>query len=771
MTETPLSTPPNTSNESFSTSRFMALTGVSAVLFFLTLIPTEIIPEIPVDIDFKAFFVPLVLVALLPVGRPTLAIALGVALGEGIRDLMEGYEIDDPIGFIGYIVGFLAAGYVIGIRPMNKVVLTIGAVICAGLQASIEATSFIVFGEEGISVAAMTALGNTITHGIIMGAIPALFLVPALHGRIERYLGFAPKGTPEPEHSLAELARRHESPDVDGARDDRAFLQARDIWFRFPGRQDAAIRSVDLSIARGQVMGLLGPSGAGKSTLCLCLAGLAPRDTGGEMSGSVRLGDFDPQTASPVETVKRVGIVAENPAAQLTQVRPIDEVASTLMNCGEERERARDRASALLDRVGFPKERKDWRSWELSEGEQRLVVLAAAIAADPSFLCFDGVSDGLDSAGREKLAEILNDIRPRSVVLLVDNDPDALLDMVDTVAVMADGEILAVGPASDILADRDLPAKAGFEPPLRAEIADGIGAETPVVALDDLKPLDGAKISEAQAGRGTGDRLLQIEGLSYSYGDGSTALADIDLTLAEGEVLAVLGAHGAGKTTLAKLIVGLLDANGARISIAGKPAADIAFADRLKLVGMAFSDPDQSISEQTTLREIAYPLVRSGVGKQEARKRAVGAAERTGLGEDLLEKDPTALPLGLRKQVVIATALVRQPKVLILDEPAAGLDGQEQRELISLIRHLKDEGTAVLLFDHNAELALEVADRAALLSKGRLVADGSLQEILAAENRERLRDAEVSPPPAALAGEALGLGIRSRTEILNAVGA
>ena len=162
-------------------SRFIVLVGITAVLFFLSLVPTEAIPEIPVDIDFKPYFIPFTLVALLPVGRPTLAVALGVALGEGLRDLMEGYEIDDPIGFFGYLFGFVAAGYVMGARPLSPIVIVIGSIVGAAIQGFIEASAFLIFGEESLPVALATATGNTITHGVVMGAIPAVFLVRSLH--------------------------------------------------------------------------------------------------------------------------------------------------------------------------------------------------------------------------------------------------------------------------------------------------------------------------------------------------------------------------------------------------------------------------------------------------------------------------------------------------------------------------------------------------------------------------------------------------------------
>jgi hypothetical protein len=181
------------------TPKLVVIAVICAVLFFLALTLLEAIPEIPVDIDFKPFFIPLAFVALLPVGAPTFAVPLGATLGELLRDMLEGYEIDDPIGTIGYVVGFVLAGYIIGNRPLSKARLITAAVGSGFAQAVIEASSFLLFSKETVEIAVWSAMANTITHGVVMGAVPLLFLVPRLHGRIERYMGFAPHRQDRPQ--------------------------------------------------------------------------------------------------------------------------------------------------------------------------------------------------------------------------------------------------------------------------------------------------------------------------------------------------------------------------------------------------------------------------------------------------------------------------------------------------------------------------------------------------------------------------------------------
>jgi hypothetical protein len=179
--------------EDTPTSKLIVVAVLCSVFFFLALTLLEAIPEIPVDIDFKPFFIPLAFVALVPLGKPTVAVGLGASLGEFLRDMLEGYEIDDPFGAVGYAVAFILAGYIIHKRPLSKIRLSIAAVLAGFLQALFEAASFLLFGEETLRIAIWSAAGNTVTHGLIMGAIPLVFIVPQLHGRIERYMGFAPR--------------------------------------------------------------------------------------------------------------------------------------------------------------------------------------------------------------------------------------------------------------------------------------------------------------------------------------------------------------------------------------------------------------------------------------------------------------------------------------------------------------------------------------------------------------------------------------------------
>lgn len=178
--------------EATTPGKLVVIVALTGVLFYFGLLILERIPEIPVDIDQKPFFIPLLFVALLPLGAPSWAAAVGAALGEAFGDILEGYEPDDPIGFLGYIIGFAAAAYIIANHPRSWVRLAIAALVAAFLQAVIEASSFLIFGEESLGVTVQSALGNTLFHGL--WGLLVIPLVLVMHGRVERLLGFPTLG-------------------------------------------------------------------------------------------------------------------------------------------------------------------------------------------------------------------------------------------------------------------------------------------------------------------------------------------------------------------------------------------------------------------------------------------------------------------------------------------------------------------------------------------------------------------------------------------------
>ncbi|MEO1657568.1 MAG: hypothetical protein AAFR65_07590 [Pseudomonadota bacterium] len=383
-------------------TRLTIVLVTTAVLFFLALLPFELIPEIPVDIDAKPFFVPFVLCALLPSRRVGLSIGLGAALGEGLRDLMEGYELDDPIGFVGYILGFWLASAIFSLAPRNRLILVVGSVLGAGIQAVIEASSFLLFGSEGLPVALWSAAGNTISHGVIWGAIPLLIILPRLDGRVAEPLGFEPRGR------RAEPLR---GGDGSAERGTRIIASASDAGLAWAGA-DQTLSGFTETVHHGECLRL---EGEGAEAAAFLLAGLAPSATGGRV-----VGDINPASWP--------GLIAVEPRAHVVAATALDQVASVLSDDASMPERTAE-AGDFLERAGLARDRHHAFSWELTDGELISLALATAKARRPDLLIVNTGMGELNDQQSEALTNLISEQRKRgAVVLLGSNRPELAPD-------------------------------------------------------------------------------------------------------------------------------------------------------------------------------------------------------------------------------------------------------------------------------------------------------------------------------------------------------
>jgi energy-coupling factor transporter ATP-binding protein EcfA2 len=778
-------------------SKLVAIAVLCAVLFFLSLIPLEAIPEIPVDIDQKAFFIPLLFAALLPLGQPTWSVAFGAALGECMRDMIEGYEPDDPIGFVGYVIGFALAGYIIRNHPRSWVRLTAASLLAATVQAAFEASSFLILAEESVKVAVLSWAGNTITHGVIGGILPLLFFVPALHGRIERYMGFAPKrdrqgedykDLPNSVDTLPPRTGRFTAADIGPQsskdNDRKTALTVSDVSFCYPAVPAKALDGVSFALHKGDVLGITGPVGAGKTTLCMTLAGFAPRITGGLLTGTILVGK---SPAGSEESQQRIGLVFEEYSAQLTQVKVIEEVMAPLLNREVPLKEAEKRARELLGQIGLAgRSMESKRTWELSGGQQLRLAIAAVLAMNPEVLILDSVTRLLDPRGRDDLRSILENVSKETTLIFVEDDVDLLLEICNKALVLAGGQVVGFGVPQELFRDVTVLERAQLDPPLYIRLAHSLNInESPLNSEEFARvigPLEARHQTQAEPvqNRPVGKLLVCVENVTFRYDASNrsdekneiTAVDHLSLRIHEGEVHAVIGPDGAGKTTLARLIAGLSKPESGTVTVCGFNTCHKKIAELAHIVGTTYQNPDEQISERSVAEEIGFPLrqrrlERIGLSKHERYDEAFIAnqiqrvCELLEIGETLRESDPSLLPRGLRKLVVMAEAIVLDPEIVILDEPSAGLDAPSRQKLKRLIQRLKHEHKSVALIDHDLDLVCELADSVTVMDNGQAVLQGSLPSVFGEANANRLAELHIHPPRAGrIAGE---LGLKALT--------
>ena len=560
-------------------------------------------------------------------------------------------------------------------------------------------------------------------------------------------------------------------------------LRTRDLTFNYPGLKAKALSDVTFGLEKGEVLGLIGPVGAGKTTLCMSLAGFVPRVTGGESSGDLEVAGLDPREAPGGKMARHVGLVFENFAAQITQVKVLDEVMSPLLNRGIDVEEARERARAMLNKVGLggiDPEHK--RTWELSGGQQQRVAIAATLVVEPEVLILDSATGMLDPEGTKEVRRIIADLAGETTLVVAENDADFLLGMADRILVLDGGEVVADGPADGILRDADLLTRhGGVEPPVAVRVARALCLrETPLTEEEFHRAVGDVEVREAgeEPEVKFGQPLIRIENATYRYGDGTAALNGVSITVRGGEVHAVVGGNGAGKTTLAKMVVGLKNPTEGRILLGDADTDEWTAADLAWRVGTAFQNPDEQISERTVREEVAFPLQRrrferkGWFGKEEkygedyVAERVRAACELVGLEERFLEKDPSLLPGGLRRLVTMAEALALDPSVLlVLDEPRVGLDAASRRKVMRTVRRLKGMGRAVIIIEHDMDLVCEVADTATVLNSGRVTLQGPIHEVFARKNWGLLTEMYLQPPRAARLARGVGVEALSADEL------
>jgi energy-coupling factor transport system ATP-binding protein len=454
------------------------------------------------------------------------------------------------------------------------------------------------------------------------------------------------------------------------------------------------LRGVDLRIEPGEQVMLLGASGSGKSTLLAALAGLLE---GGESEGELLVDGLDPRAARD-----RIGIVFQDPESQLVMTHAGDEVAFGLENRCVPADEIWPRVDAALSAVGFAYGR-DRPTDALSGGEQQRLALAGAIALEPGLLLLDEPTANLDPDGaalvRDSLRRVLDGGRP--TLVLVEHRVAEAMPLVDRVVVLEAGAgIVADGSPADVFA------------------RDGNRLAAEGVWVPD-HPLP----TPVRRARPTPGPMLEADQVGYAFpGEPRLAVGPVDLQLRSGEALAIVGPNGSGKSTLALLLGGLLRPTLGAV----RPGAGL--VDPLEAqpiwrwpaptlagrIGSVFQDPEHQFLTGRVIDELTLGPIRAGEAPNAAQERAAALLARLHL-DALAEANPFTLSGGEKRRLSVATALVVEPSVLILDEPTFGQDRRTAVELLHLLGTLRDSGMAICIVTHDVPFATVLADRAVRL--------------------------------------------------------
>ncbi|MFB6294088.1 MAG: ABC transporter ATP-binding protein [Halonotius sp.] len=526
-----------------------------------------------------------------------------------------------------------------------------------------------------------------------------------------------------------------------------------------------------MSVDSGEVLGVLGPVEAGKSTLANIISSFAPQNTGGSVDGELRVAGRDPLTADD----NAVAMVFEDYSAQMTQARVIDEVIAPLANRGLDRVAAKERARDLLDQTQLL-DVKEKFVWELSGGQQQRLAIAAALGIDPDVLVFDTATDMLDPEGKEDVANLIASLSGSTTLVVTANKPDDLVGIADTVLVINDGKQVTVDTPEAVLRDTELLRRIDVGLPLCLDVAESVGLSAQPLTpeefadcLDDRSPTLG-EAANLESDTAAADRTsIEVANAKYEYGDGTVAVNGIEMNVRDGEVHAVIGGNGAGKSTYSRLLVGLLSPDAGRIVVSGTETDESTAAKLATSIGIALQNPSKQLSEQTVLEELRFPLenrqYKSGLlpfSKEKQydeayiERRVEAVQNLIGLDADLLDSDPVFLPQGTQRLLTIGAALATDPDAMVLDEPTAGLDARNEAIVRDTIAEMKADGMAIVLIDHDMDFIAETADRITVLDDGQIVQQGKPAEIFARDNWSWLTEHSMRPPRVARLADKVG---------------
>ncbi len=513
-------------------------------------------------------------------------------------------------------------------------------------------------------------------------------------------------------------------------------VEVRGLWWRYVGRDDYALKGVDLRVERGELLAIMGHSGSGKTTLALAMTGIIPQRVPGEFRGSVTVLGRDTRVVDASEIARGVAIVFEDPEVQFVMSTVEDELVLALEPLELGREEIRERLEWSLELVGLDKSFLGRSPLQLSGGEKQRVAIAAALARRPQILILDEPTSDLDPLGKEEVLTAIRRLRDELdlTVVLIEHESEFVAELADRVVVLSGGRVAAEGSPAEVFSRVEEVKRHGVHPPDVAELSARLGLssvvrfEEAVSALGDaLSGLDAR--GRAPAPPEGGGVVLECRGVEHVYPGGIRALRGVSLALREGTLVALVGPNGGGKTTLAKVMSGLLRPTGGEVLVLGRRIEEY---DRLTLsstVGYVYQNPVHQIFNKSVYEEVAFGLRLRRLPEAEVRERVKRALELFGLS-GLENEHPFFLSKGEKRRLALAAVHVLDPKVLIVDEPTTGQDMRFNEQLFELLKGLAREGRTVVVITHAIPLAAKYADRMVVLKDGRVIADGPPREVL-----------------------------------------
>ena len=522
-------------------------------------------------------------------------------------------------------------------------------------------------------------------------------------------------------------------------------IEFKDFSFQYFSQAESTLHDINLTIHKGEKILLVGPSGSGKSTLGHCLNGLIPFSYKGELKGSLKIMGRETKDLDIFQISKMVGTVLQDSDGQFVGLTVGEDVAFALENDCVDLNTMKETVQTVADIVDMGQLLKS-SPFELSGGQKQRVSFAGVMVDNVDILLFDEPLANLDPATGKTAIDLIDRVwreQDKTVVIIEHRLEDVLYRDVDRIIVVSDGRIVADMAPDELMAAGILPS-LGIREPLYVTALKYAGIPvTPELHAGRLDTLDIESVREPLLAWNQAQEkkerpaqrpvILKADGLHFQYTKKRKILQDISFSIQEGEMVSIVGTNGAGKSTLAKLICGFVKEDQGRLYYGEEDMAGWTIKERSLKIGYVMQNPNQMICKPMIYDEVALGLRIRGVPEEEIGPKVEKALKICGLLP--FKKWPvSALSFGQKKRVTIASVLVLEPQILILDEPTAGQDYHHYTEIMEFLKSLNSQGVTILMITHDMHLMLEYTPHAIVISGGRKIGDARSVEILTNES-------------------------------------
>ncbi len=515
---------------------------------------------------------------------------------------------------------------------------------------------------------------------------------------------------------------------------DQAMIEFQNFSFQYFSQAEPTLFDINLKIHPGEKILIVGPSGSGKSTLGRCLNGLIPFSYNGAISGSLKINGVETVDLDIFSLSKLIGTVLQDSDGQFVGLTVGEDIAFALENDNVDHAEMHTRVTDVARMVDM----QNWLSsspYELSGGQKQRTSLAGVLIDDVPILLFDEPLANLDPATGKTAIEIIDDIHNNSgktIIIIEHRLEDVLHRSIDRVIVIDEGRIIADMDADALVSSKIL-KDTGIREPLYVTALKYAG----INVTSKMHPghITSLKMEGSQAAlrswykainpddqHNNNPSILMMKNISFSYDGVRHVLKDIDIDIREGEMVSIIGKNGAGKSTLSKLLCGFEKEDRGSIHYMGEDIKNQTIKERAEIIGLVMQNPNQMISKPLIFDEVALGLRLRNVPEDEISPRVEKVLKICGLAP-FKDWPISALSYGQKKRVTIASILVLNPKVLILDEPTAGQDFRHYTEIMKFLVEINKRGVTVILITHDMHLMLEYTPRSIVLSGGRKIAD------------------------------------------------